>query len=76
MFDPGSRPTERCHSLFSISFHMQVAASIIPYWYTVEFMQLLDKPGDRRGHATDPHLPIHKKVVERVHVMKTYRGEW
>jgi len=39
-------------------------------------MQLLVKSGDRRGHVTDPHLPIHKKVVVRVHVMKTYKGEW
>jgi hypothetical protein len=37
-------------------------------------MQLLVKSGDRRGHVTDPHLPIHKKVVVCVHVMKTYRG--
>jgi len=76
MFDLSRRPTERCHSLFSVSFHMQVAASIMPYWYTVEFMQLVVKSADRRGHVTDPHLPIHKKVVVRVHVMKMYKGEW
>ena len=74
MFDLGSRPTECCHSLSSTLFHMQVAASIIPYWYTVEITQLLVKSGDRRGHVTDPYLPIHKKAVVRVHVMQTYKG--